>query len=121
GVDKVVSASGKTIIPGFIDMHAHLHHEHMGMLPAHNFETSIYLAYGVTTTFDPSIFSADPFVSAELVEAGKMIRPRIFSPAEATTNGQEAATNDNTNLHPPLKHSTPRNTRRTAMPQPTRH
>jgi hypothetical protein len=103
GVDKVISASGKTIIPGFIDMHAHLHHEHMGMLPAHNFETSIYLAYGVTTTFDPSTFSPDPFVSAELVETGRMIGPRIFSAAEAITNGDDAATDDVTSLDQALK------------------
>jgi hypothetical protein len=74
-------------------MHAHLHQEHLGMLPARNFETAVYLAYGVTTTYDPSTFSPDPFASAELVETGEMIGPRIFSSGEAITAGDDAATN----------------------------
>src|SRR5206468_3457556 len=103
GVGRVVNASGKTIIPGWIDMHAHFHHEHVGMMPAHNFETAVYLAFGVTTTFDPSTFSPDPFASAELVETGQMIGPRIFASAEAITNGDDAATSDVTSLDVALK------------------
>ncbi len=103
GVDRVVTASGKTIIPGWFDMHAHLHHEHIGMMPVHNFETAIYLAYGVTTTFDPSVFSPDPFASAELVEAGKMIGPRIFAAGEALTGGDDAATDEINSLEEALK------------------
>jgi imidazolonepropionase-like amidohydrolase/dipeptidyl aminopeptidase/acylaminoacyl peptidase len=94
GVDRIVNASGKTIIPGWFDMHAHLHHEHIGMLPAHNFETAVWLAYGVTTTFDPSVFSPDPFASAELIEAGQMIGSRAFSAGEALTGGDDAATDE---------------------------
>jgi len=103
GVDRVVNASGKTIVPGWVDMHAHLHQEHLGMLPAHNFETAVYLAYGVTTTFDPSIFSADPFSSAELVDAGQMVGPRIFTAGEAITGGDDGATNEINSLEDALK------------------
>ena len=92
GVGRVVNASGKTIIPGWIDMHAHFHHEHVGMMPAHNFETAVYLAFGVTTTFDPSTFSPDPFASAELVETGQMIGPRIFASGEAWALSSPRAT-----------------------------
>ena len=35
---------GKTIIPGFIDMHAHHYREHAGILPSRSSETAIYLA-----------------------------------------------------------------------------
>ncbi|MEZ4587769.1 MAG: amidohydrolase family protein [Gemmatimonadales bacterium] len=94
GVDRVVNARGKTIIPGWVDLHAHLHQEHLGVLPTHNFETAVYLAYGVTTTYDPSTFAPDPFPSAELVEAGEMIGPRIYASAEAITAGDDAATNE---------------------------
>ena len=94
GVDRVVNVSGKTIIPGWIDMHAHHHREHLGMMPRHNFETAIYLAYGVTTTSDPSTTSTSAFPTAEMIEAGEMIGPRVFSVAEALTNGDSPGTND---------------------------
>ena len=41
GVDRVVDAKGKTIIPGFIDMHAHHHRESGGITPTHNFESAV--------------------------------------------------------------------------------
>ncbi|MBK6844898.1 MAG: PD40 domain-containing protein [Gemmatimonadetes bacterium] len=94
GVDKVVNASGKTIIPGWVDMHAHHHREHLAMMPKGNFESAIYLAYGVTTTSDPSTSSVAAFPTAELIEAGEMVGPRAFSVAEALTNGDNAHTND---------------------------
>lgn len=93
GVEKVVDVSGKTIIPGWVDVHAHHHREHAGMMPAHNFETAVYLAYGVTTTLDPSSWSPETFPSAELVEAGAMVGPRIFATAEAVTEGDGPGTN----------------------------
>ncbi|MEO8449134.1 MAG: amidohydrolase family protein [Gemmatimonadota bacterium] len=103
GVDRIINASGKTIIPGWIDMHAHHHREHAGMMPAHNFETAIYLAYGVTTTLDPSTSSVEAFPSAELIETGQMVGPRVLSVAEAVTDGDNAGTNDVTSLDQALK------------------
>ncbi|MGE0442139.1 MAG: amidohydrolase family protein [Gemmatimonadales bacterium] len=94
GADRVVNVSGKTIIPGWIDMHAHHHREHFGMMPRHDFETAIYLAYGVTTTSDPSTISTAAFPTAELIEAGETIGPRVFSVAEALTAGDSPGTND---------------------------
>ncbi|MBM4186386.1 MAG: amidohydrolase family protein [Gemmatimonadetes bacterium] len=94
GVDRVVNASGKTIIPGWVDMHAHHHREHLGMMPRHNFESAIYLAYGITTTSDPSTTSTAAFPTAEMIEAGEMVGPRVFSVAEALTNGDSPGTND---------------------------
>ncbi len=76
-----IDVSGKTIIPGFIDLHAHyildgsqwqgdLHAEHDPHLLAN-------LAYGVTTWRDPSIGSQTLFGLAEMVEAGTTPGPRI--------------------------------------------
>jgi hypothetical protein len=56
--------------PGFVDMHAHHYREWRGMRPKHDFEQAIYLAYGVTTTLDPSMYSVNMFPTAELIEAG---------------------------------------------------
>jgi Tol biopolymer transport system component len=94
GVDRVVNLSGKTIIPGWIDMHAHHHREHQAMMPRHDFESAIYLAYGVTTTSDPSTVSVAAFPTAELIEAGETVGPRVFSVAEALTSGDGPGTND---------------------------
>jgi len=69
GVDRVIDAKGKTIIPGFVDMHAHHHRESGGITPTHNFESAVYLAYGVTTTLDPSTWSEEVFPLAEMIEA----------------------------------------------------
>lgn len=94
GVDRAVDVAGRTIIPGWVDVHAHHHREHQGMMPRHNFETAIYLAYGVTTTSDPSTTSTAAFPTAEMIEAGEMIGPRVFSVSEALTAGDSPGTNE---------------------------
>lgn len=94
GVNRVVDASGKTIIPGFVDAHAHHHAEYLGMMPRQNFESAIYLAYGVTTTSDPASTSNAMFPTAELIEAGEMVGPRAFSTAEAMYAGDAGLTNE---------------------------
>ncbi len=87
GVDGVIDAKGKTIIPGFVDMHAHHHRESGGITPSRSFESSVYLAYGVTTTLDPATWSEEVFPLAEMIEAGRSIGPRTFSTATPLNNG----------------------------------
>jgi Tol biopolymer transport system component len=93
GVDRVIDARGKTIIPGIVDPHAHHHREHSGILPRHNFEAAVYLAYGVTTTMDPIGWSAAVFPEAEMIEAGIMVGPRVFSTGENMSPGDGARHN----------------------------
>ena len=83
GMDRVVNVSGKTIIPGIVDMHAHHYREWRGMRPRRDFEQAIYLAYGVTTTMDVSMYSQNMFPTAELIEAGEIIGPRGFMADDA--------------------------------------
>jgi len=87
GISQVIDAKGKTIIPGWVDMHAHHHRESGGVNPTHNFESAVYLAYGVTTTLDPSTWSEEVFPLAEMIEAGKSIGPRTYSTATPLLNG----------------------------------
>jgi imidazolonepropionase-like amidohydrolase/Tol biopolymer transport system component len=74
-----VDVSGKTIIPGFIDAHAHMHYEEFEAFPQRKWAYIANLAYGVTSSFDPSAHNLDVFAQQEMVETGEMLGPRIFS------------------------------------------
>ena len=75
---KIIDVKGKTITPGFIDTHAH-------MWPSwgiHKNQVWIYsanLAYGVTTTRDPQTATTDVLTYADMVDAGMMHGPRVYS------------------------------------------
>jgi Tol biopolymer transport system component len=94
GADRVIDASGKTIIPGLVDMHSHHYREWRGMRPRHDFEQAIYLAYGVTTTMDVSMYSQNMFPTAELIEVGEIVGPRGFSTGDNITAGDGARANE---------------------------
>src|SRR5262249_3410147 len=87
GADRVIDVKGKTIIPGLIDMHAQHQRENQGIIPPHNFESAVYLAYGVTTTMNNSVWSQNVFPTAEMTEAGLVIGPRSFSTGDPITQG----------------------------------
>jgi len=93
GVDRVMEVGGATLLPGFVDPHAHHHREHSGILPRKNFEAAVYLAYGVTTTMDPIGWSPAVFPEAEMIEAGVTVGPRVFSTGENLAGGDRARTN----------------------------
>ena len=76
---KIIDAAGKTIMPGLIDVHAHLGTFRLGMSPQKQWAYYANLAYGVTTTHDPSSNSEMVFSQSEMVKAGHMVGPRIFS------------------------------------------
>jgi imidazolonepropionase-like amidohydrolase/Tol biopolymer transport system component len=94
GAAKVVDLKGKTIVPGFIDMHAHHHRDHEGVLPKKNWESAIYMAHGVTTTLDNSMWSHNVFPTAEMVEAGVTIGPRTFSTGDPLYSGDATRQNE---------------------------
>lgn len=94
GVERTIDATGKTIIPGFIDMHSHFFREHRGIIPSKAFETAVPLAYGVTTNLDNSMWSQDVFPAAEMIEAGRMIGPRTYSTGDPLYSGDRARQNE---------------------------
>jgi len=74
--------AGKTIIPGIVDIHAHLRAQG-DICPDQIWSYAANLAYGVTTTRDPSIDSNLVFPYSEMVEAGEVLGPRIYSTGTA--------------------------------------
>ncbi|MCC7029411.1 MAG: amidohydrolase family protein, partial [Chitinophagaceae bacterium] len=76
---KEINCSGKTIMPGFIDAHAHGSHFSNGITPQKHWPYYANLAYGVTTMHDPSANSELVFSQSELIKCGAMKGPRVFS------------------------------------------
>jgi len=76
---KIINCSGKTIMPGIVDVHAHLGTFRQGLSPQKQWQYYANLAYGVTTTHDPSSNSEMVFSQSEMVKYGSMMGPRIFS------------------------------------------
>jgi imidazolonepropionase-like amidohydrolase/Tol biopolymer transport system component len=78
GNAKVMDMSGKTIVPGFVDPHSHMW-PNWGMHKNQIWIYAINLAYGVTTTRDPQTATTDVLTYSDMVDAGDMIGPRIYS------------------------------------------
>ncbi len=78
GDAEVFDLSGMTIAPGFVDVHAHLRPP-FGIHKTQVWEYLANLAYGVTSTRDPQTGTTDVLTYADLVRAGELIGPRIFS------------------------------------------
>ena len=78
GKAKVIDVKGKTVIPGFVDTHAHMWPQ-WGIQKNQVWVYAANLAYGVTTTRDPQTATTDVFTYGDMVEAGKIAGPRIYS------------------------------------------
>jgi len=81
GAGRVVDVRGKTIIPGWVDVHAHhLAEDDEGLVPQRRFGSASYLAHGVTTVHDPSVSRPEAsFTISEMIAAGRIVGPRTFS------------------------------------------
>ena len=77
-----VDASGKTIMPGLVDAHAHGPYGVGDIVPQQNWTLLQDLALGVTTIHNPSSQASLVFSAAEMQQAGKILGPRIFSTGE---------------------------------------
>jgi Tol biopolymer transport system component len=74
---EVVDVAGKTIIPGLVDVHAHPK-TGSEMAPEQEWSIASNLAYGVTTTRNPS-GSRWNVAWGELIDAGEMVGSRIYA------------------------------------------
>ncbi len=77
---KVIDATGKTVMPGLVDMHGHLDvFEDDLLTPQKNPGHYAAVAFGVTTNFDPSATDLPSFASSEMNLAGVTVGPRLIS------------------------------------------
>ena len=79
---RVVDLQGQTLLPGYIDAHAHGPYGRNQIIPQQNWSLFAHLALGVTTVHDPSSIARQVFAAAEYQRAGKILGPRIFSTGE---------------------------------------
>ncbi len=79
---RFVDASGKTIMPGLVDAHAHGGYGVGDLIPQQNWSLLQDLALGVTTVHNPSSQASTVFAAAERQRAGLTLGPRIFSTGE---------------------------------------
>src|SRR5579863_9720232 len=76
---KVIDVAGKTIVPGFVDTHAHWFEIRRGILDTQNWAFLANLAYGVTAGLDVQTSTNDMFAYQDLVDSGDIIGLRAFS------------------------------------------
>ncbi len=78
GNAKTYDVSGKTIMPGMIDVHAHLRGS-SGLSAQKNWSYYANLAFGITSTHDPSTNTEMALSSSEMIRSGKIVGPRVYT------------------------------------------
>jgi imidazolonepropionase-like amidohydrolase len=86
-----IDVAGHTIIPGMIDVHAHVGTGSNGITPQTHWAYYANLAFGVTTLHDPSSNTEMVFSNAELIRAGELVAPRLFSTGTVLYGGETAS------------------------------
>lgn len=77
---KVIDVTGKTVMPAFLDAHAHAFpDEGDEIINLRRPESAVYLAYGVTTIHDPGGAPVPAFAISDMIENGRLLGPRTFS------------------------------------------
>ncbi|BBC71019.1 conserved hypothetical protein [Altererythrobacter sp. B11] len=78
--DAVVhDLTGKFVIPGLIDAHAHFFGIRRGLQDGGHWEFTANLAYGVTSSLEVQAFTPDIFAYKDRADTGSLIGPRLFS------------------------------------------
>ena len=73
-----LDVSGKTVLPGLVDAHAHGSMGSNEIIPQQNWMQLSNLSFGVTTIHDPSNDTSEFFAASELQKTGQMVAPRVF-------------------------------------------
>ena len=73
-----LDVTGKTVLPGLIDAHAHGGMGTSEITPQQNWMQLSNLAFGVTTIHDPSNDTSEFFAASELQKTGQLVAPRVY-------------------------------------------
>ncbi len=84
---QIIDVTGKTIVPGFVDTHAHMW-PNWGLHKSQVWMYLVNLAYGVTTTRDPQTATTDVLTYSDKVESGELIGPRVYSTGPGVFSGE---------------------------------
>ena len=79
GDAMVYDLKGKTIMPGMVDAHAHIGAFRYGLTTQQNWQFMANLAFGVTTSHDPSANTETVFTLSEMQKNGALVGPRLYS------------------------------------------
>ena len=74
----VIDIGGRTVVPGYVDTHAHLRARD-GLHRTDVWPYLANLAYGVTTTRDPQTGNTEVLSYADMVRTGAVLGPRVYS------------------------------------------
>ena len=90
---RTIDVSGKTIMPGFVDVHAHMWPQ-WGVHSPQPYMYTVNLAYGVTTTRDPQTSTADVISYGDAVDVGQTLGPRIYTTGPGIFNWDNVSSGD---------------------------
>lgn len=94
--DAEIDATGKYVLPGLIDAHAHIQDERGGIPQPQDYELKIWLACGITTVRDVGSDTKKTLALRAKSAAGEVAAPRIFvypmfnAELPVPTNAEEA-------------------------------
>ncbi len=74
-----IDVTGRFVMPGLVDAHAHVGTGSNGITATTNPSLLQSLAFGVTTMHDPSNSTDMVFSASEMIKAGMVTAPRLFS------------------------------------------
>ena len=76
----IVNTNGKTVMPGFVDMHGHIECCYYGgLMPQKHSSLYAASAFGVTTNYDPYTAELSAYATSEMQKTGAIVGPRFLS------------------------------------------
>jgi len=76
----IVDTTGKTVMPGLVDMHGHIECCYYGgLMPQKHSSQYAAAAFGITTNYDPYTSEISAYTTTEMQKAGVHVSPRFIS------------------------------------------